>query len=193
MSDTFVIAGDASGELLVDGELDAVLTVDGVPEKVAAVPETYVTGTFTAQEEAGVQAVDIPYTGRGYPLAAVVVVDGGAYNSANATWYNSLQRYAVGQWTMSKSAMTSKPTYTTSGAANQGVITAVYKNSTTAATTYSRTSAMSTNAFSSSNATNAATTCCRFKSSKKLSVYIGDTSYGLLPGLKYRYFVIYSA
>lgn len=152
-----------------------------------------VQGTFTAQSSAGVQSVSIPYTGTGYPIAAMVFVSGGAYNSGNSTWYNSTQRYAVGQWTMSKSVISSTPTYTTSGTQNQGVTTAIYKNSTSSSTSYTRTSAMNTNVFSSSNATNAAATCVRFKSRTSLSVYINTSSYGLLPGLEYQYIVVYSS
>lgn len=153
----------------------------------------FVTGTFTTQSSAGVKTISIPYTGSGYPIAAAVVVEDGAYNSAVSTWYSSMQRYAVGQWTMTKSVFTSSPNYTTSGTQNQGVTTAIYKNSTSSSTSYTRTSGMNTNVFSSSNATNAALTCVRFKSSTSMTVYINTSSYGLLPGLAYRYFIVYSS
>ena len=152
-----------------------------------------VEGTFTTSSSAGTGSLTIPYTGSGYPIAAIVVIEGGAYNSAISGWYNSTQRYAVGQWTMSKSVMTSSPTYTTSGTQNQGVVTAIYKNSTSSSTSYTRTSAMNTNAFSSSNATNAAATCVRFKSNTSLSYYVNTSSYGLLPSTTYRYIVVYSS
>lgn len=152
----------------------------------------FVHGTFTTQSSSGVQTVNIPYTGSGYPIAAMVVVASGAYNTAVSDWYNSTQRYAVGQWTMSKSVMTSSPTYTTSGTQNQAVTTAVYKNSTSSSTSYTRTSAMNTNAYSSSNATNAAATCVRFKSRTQMSVYVASTSYGLMDSLEYEYFIVYS-
>ena len=132
-------------------------------------------------------------SGGGSPIAAAVVVEDGAYNSAVSTWYSSMQRYAVGQWTMTKSVFTSSPNYTTSGTQNQGVTTAIYKNSTSSSTSYTRTSGMNTNVFSSSNATNAALTCVRFKSSTSMTVYINTSSYGLLPGLAYRYFIVYSS
>ena len=104
----------------------------------------------------------------------MVFIDGGAYNNTatgNTTWYNSVQRYAVGQWTYSKSVQDSTPTYGTSGTQNQGVTTWIYKNSTSQATTYSRSSAMNTNVLTSSNATGAGATCVRFKgnSGKTLS------------------------
>lgn len=152
----------------------------------------FVTGTFTTGSSAGASSITIPYTGTGYPIACMVYIEGGAYNSAISDWYNSVQRYAVGQWTMHKSVQTSSPTYTTSGTQNQGVTTAIYKNSTSTATTYTRTSAMNTNVFSSSNASNAAATCIRLKSGNVLSYYVNTSSYGLLPSTEYRYFIIYS-
>lgn len=186
---TTAIASDvASGKifLLADGTIATGTNSGGGASN-------YIHGEFTTQSTAGVQTVTIPYTGTGYPIMAVVVVKGGAYNSSNTTWYNSVQRYAVGQWTMTKSVMSTTPTYSTSGAANQGVTTAIYKNSTSTATTYSRTSAMTTNAFSSSNASNSGALCVRFKSKTTMSVYVNTTSYGLLPDLDYEYFIVYSS
>lgn len=156
-----------------------------------------VQGTFSTGTTTGTTgSVTLSYSGSGYPIAAMVFVDGGAYNSAVSGWYNSVQRYAVGQWTFSKSVQTSTPTYTTSGAANQGVTTWIYKNSTSQATTYSRSSAMTTNVLTSSstNATGAGATCVRFKGNgKTLNYYVASTSYGLLANTTYKYIVIYSS
>ena len=152
----------------------------------------YVHGTFTPSGSGVVGSLTIPYTGSGYPIAAMVFIKGGAYNSSNTDWYDSIQRYAVGQWTMHKAVQGTTPTYSTSGSANYGVTTAIYKNSTSSSTSYTRTSAMSTNVFSSSNATNAAATCVRFKTGNVLSYYVASTSYGLLSGVEYEYHVIYS-
>ena len=157
---------------------------------------TFVYGTFTTTStSATVGTVSINYLGDGYPIAFMLYVDGGSYNSGNATWYNSLVRYAVAQWTMSKSNQTSVPTFTTSGGANQGVITCVFKNSDTSATTYGRTSAMNTNVFSSNNASGTGANCIKFSSKKSFKYYTADgtsTGYGLLPNLNYKYIVIYS-
>ena len=152
----------------------------------------FVSGTFTTGSSAGVGSVTIPYSGSGYPIMAVVVVEGGAYVSGT-DWYNSMQRYAVGQWTMTKSVFSSTPTYGTSGAANQGVTTWIYKNSTSSSTSYARSSAMNTNVFSSSNASNAGATCVRLKGNTSLSYYVNTSSYGLLPSTTYRYFIVYSS
>jgi len=155
-----------------------------------------VIGEFTTGSSAGAESTTIPYTGNGYPIAAMVYVKGGAYNNTSTgdlDWYNSVQRYAVGQWTMHKSVQDSTPSYTTSGSQNQGVTTWIYKNSTSASTTYSRSSAMSANVFSSSNANNAGSTCVRLKTGNVLSYYTNTSSYGLLPSTTYTYIIIYSS
>ena len=152
----------------------------------------FITGTFTTGSSAGVSSLTLSYTGSGYPIMAYVVVEGGAYVSGT-DWYNSMQRYAIGVWAMSKSVMSSTPTYSTSGAANQAVTMAIYKNSTSSSTSYTRTSAMNTNTFSSSNATNAAATAVRFKSATTLSYYVNTSSYGLFPSTTYRYYIVYSS
>lgn len=150
-------------------------------------------GEFTTQSSAGVQTVNIPYSGSGYPLMCYIVVKGGAYVSGT-DWYNSMQRYAIGVWACSKSVMSSSPTYGTSGKQNQAVTMSIYKNSTSSSTSYTRTSAMNTNTFTSSNATNAAATAARFKgNAKTLSIYVNTSSYGFLPNTDYEYWVIYSS
>lgn len=153
----------------------------------------FVHGEFTTQSTAGVQSVTIPYTGSGYPLMCYICIKGGAYVSGT-DWYNSMQRYAIGVWACSKSVFSSAPTYGTSGVANQAVTMSIYKNSTSSSTSYTRTSAMNTNTFSSSNATNAAATAVRFKgNAKTLSVYVNTSSYGLFPSQDYEYFIVYSS
>ena len=150
----------------------------------------FVTGTFTTGSSAGHTEITIPYSGSGYPVMCVVVVDGGAYVSGT-TWYTSSQRYAIGQWTMTKSNMSTVPTYETSGGANQGVTTWIYKN--TSSTSYSRSSAMTSNVFSSSNASNTGPLCVRFTGNKTLSYYVNTSSYGLHPNITYRYYIVYSS
>ena len=156
----------------------------------------FVTGTFTTGSSAGASNITIAYSGSGYPLMCYVVIENGAYNNTSTgdtNWYNSVQRYAIGVWAMSKSNFTTSPTYTTSGAQNQAVTMSIYKNSTSQATTYTRTSAINTNTFSSSNASNAGATAIRFKSNTTLSYYVNTSSYGLLPSTTYRYFIVYSS
>lgn len=161
----------------------------------AAGISNFIHGEFHTNETYGLQTVDIPYTGSGYPVMLYVCIKGGAYVPDTA-WYDSVDRYAIGVWGMSKTEMASTPTYGTSGLENQGVTFWIYKNSTTAPATFSRSSAMTTNVYTSANATAAAATAIRVKGdAKTLSVYVAKTktSYGLLPDQDYEYFIVYSS
>lgn len=149
-----------------------------------------VEGTFTTPSTNGVSSISIPYTGTSYPISCIVVVEGGAYVSGTG-WYTAIQRYAVGQWTLTKAVFSSSPTYTTGGSQNQGVTTWVYKSSSTSATSYTRSSAMTTNAYTTNNATTAGATCVRLQSGNILSYMTSSTSYGLLPSTTYRYIITY--
>ena len=187
LTDTTATASDvASGKYFYG--------VDGVRTLGTATggASNLVQGTFTTPSSAGVTNLNISYTGSGYPLMITVVVDGGAYASGTS-WYSSTQRYAVGHFSMTKSNFTLTPSYGTSGAANQGVVCAIYKNSTSSSTSYTRTSGMNVNFFSSSNAANSATTCVRYHENNILSYYTNTSSYGLLPSTTYRYFIVYSS
>lgn len=156
------------------------------------VASNYVHGEFTTRSSTGVQSVTIPYSGSGYPIMAYVVIKGGAW-VPGTPWYNSLQKNAIGVWMMSKSNMSTTPSYGTTGAENQAVTAAIYKNSTSSASSLTRTSSMATNTYSSSNAGNSATIAVRFKSKTSLSVYVSTEGYGLLPNQAYEYFIVYSS
>ncbi|MBR2804357.1 MAG: hypothetical protein IKE20_04345 [Eggerthellaceae bacterium] len=153
----------------------------------------FVHGTFTTQSSAGAQTVTIPYTGSGYPIMACIVVNGGMYDSSNTAWYNKVQRYAIGMWEMTKADMSVSPTYSTSGAANYGVVNGAYKSGSSSATSYARAGGQTINSYSSSNAAANLTTAVRFKSATTMSVYVNTSNYGLMPGLEYEYFVAYSS
>lgn len=154
----------------------------------------YVHGEFTTQSKSGVQSVTIPYTGTGYPIMCYVVIKGGAYVSGT-TWYNSLTKGCVGVWAMSKSDFSTTPTYNSSDSKNNCVVCAIYKNSTSNATTYTRTSSMTSKALNNTDAGSTAAACVHFKSAKSLSVYINlsTASYGLLSNQNYEYFIVYSS
>lgn len=165
-----------------------VVNVSGGSGATNIVKGTFTTGSSTAAAESHT----IPYTGDGYPVAFFCWVKGGPYASGSV-WYNLVQRYAVGVWCGIKSNMSSEPTYGTSGAANQGTTIAVYKSSASSATSYTRTSAMSANMFSSSNANSTATTNIRFRSKTQISVFVAGTSYGLPKETEFEYVAVYSS
>lgn len=159
---------------------------------------TYFTGTFTTGSTSSAnETVTVPYTGTGYPVMLVIVVEGGMYNSAVSGWYNSLTRYAVGQFIITKGNTTTAPSWGTSGAANYGSVQLMFKNSTSSATSYSSTRAAGANSYSSSAATGTSTTCVRWRNNSKTISYrtAGGTSstYGLLEDTTYRYYVVYSS
>lgn len=191
------ISGDAN---LVAGNIKSGTTIFGVTGTYSGGggATNFVTGTFTTSSSTSTNGtVTVPYTGSGYPVMLVVVVEGGMYNSSISTWYNSLTRYAVGQITIGKSVATSAPSYGTSGSDNYGSVELIYKNSTSNATSYSSTRSVSANSYSSSNANGTSTTCVRWKGNNKTISYRtgggGSSSYGLLASTTYRYYAVYSS
>ena len=150
-----------------------------------------VQGTFTGTTTGAAMAIDLGYTGNGYPIAAVVYPDGGFIE--NGDWWSTIQRYAVGMYAMTKSRMSQEPTYLASGTANEATVLTRYKSSTSSASTFSNGSSQTTNTFGSGNANASSTTCLRFKSDGTMSVYIASTSYGFMAGITYNYIVIYSS
>ena len=171
--------------------------LDGYAALISSIPTggsgsiPLVTGTFTANSSSGAQTVSLAYTGNKYPVMAVLYPEGGM-SSENTTWYNMVHRYAIGFWTFHKTFHSTTPTYGTSGNENAGVTMATYKSSTSSATTYARAGAVGIVVYSSDDASAASTTCVRFKSATSMSVYISGTSYGLAPGVTYRYIIFYA-
>ena len=99
---------------------------------------------------------------------------------------------------MTKARTTTAPTYETSGMDNAGTVALIYKNSTSNSTTYTRTSGMSINTYTSSstNPTNN-TSMVRFKGNgTTLAYYIGNltgATIGFPPSTEMAYIVIYSS
>ena len=157
-----------------------------------------VQGSFTTgSTRASTGTVSISYTGTGYPIAVVIYIENGAYDP-NDSWYNTISQYDVDAFYMTKSQMSSTPTFVASASvpANQGVVCGVYKSSSSNATTHSRNGSSSAVFFNSSDATTGYN-CVRFKNNTKtLSYYIGNKAsnrVGLAPSKKYYYIIIYSS
>lgn len=153
-------------------------------------------GTFKfTNSSAAAQTVTLNYNGNGYPIVCAIVLDE-EDGVLNPTYTNTVARYSIAQYFMTKTYMDETPTYATSGNANMGAVASVYKSSTSTAATLTRTSNASVNTFSSSNSTGSTTQCVRFKSKTTMSIYSGATSgtsrYGFFNGLTYRYWIIYS-
>lgn len=160
-------------------------------DTISAGASNVVQGTFVGTTTGAAMDVSLGYTGSGYPVACVIWPDGGFVG--NTTWYDAIQRYAIGMYAMTKSYESQTPTYTTSGAANQAAVLSRYKNSTSSATSFTNGSGQTVNTYSSSNATASSTTPVRFKSDGTMSVFIASTSYGFMAGVTYKYAIIYSS
>ena len=156
-----------------------------------------VQGTFTTgSTRASTGTVSISYTGTGYPIAVMVYMQGGAYDP-DGSWYDTIAYYDADAFYMTKSQMSSTPTFVSSASvpANQGVVCATYKSSTSNATTHSRNGSSSAVFFNSSDATTGYN-CIRFKNNTKtMSYYIGNNAsnrVGLAPSKTYAYIIVYS-
>ena len=156
-----------------------------------------VQGTFTTgSTRASTGTVSISYTGTGYPIAVMVYMQGGAYDP-DGSWYDTIAYYDADAFYMTKSQMSSTPTFVSSASvpANQGVVCATYKSSTSNATTHSRSGSSSAVFFNSNDATTGYN-CIRFKNSTKtMSYYVGNSAsnrVGLAPSKTYAYIIIYS-
>lgn len=172
--------------------------LDGYAALISSIPtgggsSRLVTGTFTANSTTGVQTITLPYTGTGYPIAAIVCLSDGLSLSTNPTWYNLVQRYAVGFWAMFKNVQDAAPTYGTSGTENSATVVNTYKSSATSASTFARGGDLGSNTFSSSNAASSGSTLVRFKSATAMSVYIAATGTGLVAGFDFDYIIVYSS
>ena len=199
LTGTQTISGDAN---LIAGNIKKDVTIFGTTGTYEGSgggggDSKFVTGTFTTSSSTSTNGtINVPYTGSGYPIMLVIIVEGGIYNSNITPWYSSVTRYAVGQITIGKSITTSTPDYGTSGSQNYGSVELIYKNSTSSSTTYSSTRSVTANSYSSSNANGTSTTCVRWKGNKVISYRTGggsSSSYGLLAGTTYRYYVYYSS
>lgn len=150
-----------------------------------------VTGTFTGTTTGAAMDVNLAYTGTGYPIAVMIFV-----STNNSTTFNSLiQRYAIRSYFMDKYERGTTPSYSVDGTSAKGISTHKYKNSTTNQSSYSDGGAtgVTTRIYDESGATSSTATVVKFKSDKKMSVYIASDSYGFAANIEYTYYVIYSS
>ena len=150
----------------------------------------FIQGTFTTSSTTGsAQTINIPYTGTGYPVIAHIEVSGGFNNSDNTEWYNAIRQSSVGLWHMSKSNHnTDFKNYDT------GDIFVVSKSSSTNANQYSSDHNVATY-YAQSYGAGSFTVfeVVTFTSKTQLSVFVSDSgTRGLMPGINYSYFIVYS-
>jgi hypothetical protein len=151
-----------------------------------------VTGTFTpSADDAGTaQDIILPYSGSGYAKALLIVPEDGTFDS-DTTIYNTIARYGCVMFSMSK-AVNVAPTYEADSSEDWGVTSYKYKNSTTTASAVTNGGGTSNYLYNSSGANQTSATIVVFKSSTTLSYFTRGTSYGFIPDIEYRYWIVYS-
>ena len=172
-------------------------SADGYSSVTVAVPgPPYVTGTFTPQasEANTVKSITIPYTGSGYPIACYIFPTPGAYKN-DATIYTTAQKQAIVTYMIVKDDISSSPNYSSNVDASKAYVVSTYKNSDTAADSYTAGYQKNYQVYTSSNPTGGFYTyCVRFSSSTNMNIFIATTSvYGFLAGQEYTYQIVYSS
>ena len=153
-----------------------------------------VSGTFTASSTTGAaQAINIPYSGSGYPISCFIYPTYGMNDSSVA---GLIQQYVIPLFYINKAYLGlthHAPTYETTGTNNQAYVVVRYKNTNTTAISYGTGVATDANTFSSDSATDSSRShVVRFTSNTTLSVFIASSSYGLIPNVNYTYMIEYS-
>lgn len=148
-----------------------------------------VEGTFTTNSASGVQNVTIPYTGSGYPIAAIIYPTGGINASPAAS---VVKQYSIVEWAFVKSDISTPPNYS-SGNVNYGFTLMAFKSSASNATTYTGAASISGNVFYTSNPTANQATVVKFSNATTLRFYVAASSYGMLPSTDFSYTIVYSS
>lgn len=147
-------------------------------------------GTFKGSSS-GAMDVSVPYTGSGYPVAIIIAPSGGIRGS---DYYSTIQRYTVGHWSAYKTFESVAATYSGTGQQSYYTVASVYKNSTSSATSTTRTSNVNETVSDGTTPTASdAIKVVKLKSKNTMSVYIAASSYGFMPNIDYQYHIIYSS
>lgn len=205
-----LVAGTASGggsatieplTVTTNGTYTAPSGVDGYSPVTVSVSggggaSNFVQGTFTGTTPGEILEINIPYTGSGYPIAAMIFPKEGGYNSSG-TFYTTVQRYALRTYLMVKNDPLSPPTYPnkSSGLENQATTLTNYKSSASSATSYGSALSNTTTIFitTAPSASSSGTVAVRIAANNKMKVFIASTSYGFMAGIEYVYCIVYSS
>lgn len=147
-----------------------------------------VSGEFTTGTTEGKQTINIPYTGNGYPLAAMIYV-----KNPEGEWKTFVGQNALAQLIMVKNFPDIEPTYNGGANADKAFVTNSYKSSATSATAYKAVQNSTINMFSNSfGAMLTSLNRAYFSSANQLDVYVRGTSYGFAQDMTYGYCIIYT-
>lgn len=167
-----------------------------VTVNVAGGASNIITGTFKPSAEGATETVDLGYTGNGYPIAALVAVDGGMYDP-NSEWYSLDATQKVGMWAMVKSKANIAPVYTGSQANQEdtGTTMATYQFTSGSPTIFQYNGFSALSVFAPNPITSNASNVIKFPNKKTMAYYAkarNSSYYGLLNGITYRYWIVYS-
>lgn len=169
---------------------------DGYSSVTVAVPSALITGTFTgsASEKGGIKTLPLSYTGNGYPIALQIFPAAGSYKSGTAA-YTSTQKNAIIVYSMTKDNADAAPDWGNDAEINRGIVTAVYKNSTSDGTALTTSMKKDTRVFTTQNPVGTySVNGVKFYDKNTLKVWIANTDeYGFLPEVEYTYQIIYSS
>jgi len=172
----------------VDGYSPVTVNVSGGASNV-------ITGTFTTGSTAGgIGSVSLSYTGSGYPVMGFFTIKDGLMG--DTTWYDMVNRYAVGEWSFSKMYPSEAPVYNQNATKDSCYCCATYKSSASTNTSYGRSASAASGTYTfakSSQNPSGAQSCIVFKSSTTINYLVKANSYGLVPSMTYKYVIVYSS
>lgn len=175
-----------------------------IPQKVGAEADPFlIQGTFTTAAEASTGSLSIPYSGDGYPIAALVI---GEYDSTD-DGYDAFQNASINSvafWAMNKCYKDVEPHYTND---QDEVVFSLYTGDQATIITITRGDQPTAYpswgdiqpkgwAYRNAGAEQYPAGCVRFKSKNELSycVTTGEAEiYGLNADTTYRYIIAYSS
>lgn len=192
-------ANQLTGTISQPHKLEGEITI---PKEVGAPADVLLFhGTFTTSADAGKRTLLIPYSGNGYPIAALVFGEydttGDGYDAYTAAAINS-----IALWSMNKCFKDIEPHYTDdpdemafSGyTGDQATIITITKDDRPTAFPSGADIELNGWAYCKAGADKYSAGCVRFISNNELSYYVTTGEiYGLNADTTYRYIIVYSS
>lgn len=142
-------------------------------------------GSFTTSSSSGVNTIDLPYSGNGYPIAFLLWIDGGS------TYDTSTKRYAIVSAYGMKNKMAMAMTYDGTTGNDTFTIQCTYKG--LSGTTFSTGGNSVTKIGHQDNPSASTSLFVSITEKNVIKFFTMASSYGLYPGKKYNYIVFYSS
>lgn len=181
ISDTTAVASDVAS-----GKYFYLPTGQKVQGNASGGASNIVQGSFTSSSSStGITTVTIPYTGNGYPIEFMICIDGGSTSNSTSN------RYAIccasGIKRVTANAMTYNGTANNDGFSVQ----CVYKGSS--ATSYSTGGSGAATIGHQNNPQASTSLFVSISAKNTFKFFTKSSSYGLFPGKKYNYTIVYSS